>query len=146
MPQYSHTEQVAASAESVFAIIDDTDRTPEWLSRCTKIDKLTDGPNHVGTALRYHYRDGRRTGEMDGSIVTHEPDRHMAMNFVDKMMDVTVDFVTAPGATEGTTTLTHTVDIKTKGFGKLFTPVINRSLPGQTLDAMAKLKTLAERG
>ena len=35
---------------------------------------------------------------MDGRITTHEPARRFAMNFVDTMTDVTVDFETAPGA------------------------------------------------
>ena len=146
MPQYSHTVQVAAAPHDVFAIVDDTSRTPDWLSRCTRLDKLDDGPNQVGTPLRYYYRDGRRTGEMAGDIAVREPDRRLALRFVDKMMDVTVDFVTAPGDAPGSTSLTHTIDITTKGIGKIFTPMIKRGLPKQTIDAMEKLKALAERG
>ena len=145
MPSFSHTLQVAAAPEAVYAIIDDTERTPEWLSRCTRIDNLGAGPNAVGTPLRYHYKDGRRTGEMDGRITRHEDGRRFAMNFVDKLMDVTVDFETAPGADPSSTRLTHTVDIRTRGVGKLLTPLIKRSLPKQTTGAMEKLKTLAER-
>lgn len=146
MPHYEHTVEVGTSPEHVFAILDDTRRTPEWLTRCTGIDKVSDGPNQVGTQLVYHYKQGGRAGQMDGRITVHESDRHIAMNYVDKSMDVTVDFVTAPGPTEGTTMLRHTIDITTKGFQKVFTPLINRALPKQTLDAMAMLKALAERG
>src|SRR6476660_8909317 len=99
MPSFAHTETVAVAPEQVFAIIDDFDRTPEWLTRCTGIDKLT---------------------------------------------DVTVDFRLAPMGAE--TSLTHEITIVTKGFGKLFTPMIKRALPRQTLDAMTKLKALAESG
>ena len=142
MPEYSHTEHVNVLPASVFELLDDTGRTPEWLSRCTGIDTLTEGPNRVGTKLRYHYKDAGRTGSMDGEITVHEPGRHLAMHYVDKMMDVTVDFVTAP---EGVgTSLTHSIHIQPKGFGKVFTPLIKRSLPKQTLGAMAKLKEIAE--
>lgn len=142
MPEYSHTEHVNVLPASVFELLDDTSRTPEWLSRCTGIDKLTEGPNRVGTKLRYHYKDAGRSGSMDGEITVHEPARHLAMHYVDKMMDVTVDFVTAP---EGVgTSLTHSIHIQPKGLGKVFTPLIKRSLPKQTLDAMAKLKAIAE--
>ena len=55
MPSFAHTVQVAASPEAVYAIIDDTDRTPEWLRRCTKIDNPANGHNTVGTPLTYHY-------------------------------------------------------------------------------------------
>jgi len=142
MPSFAHTETVAASPETVFGILDDTDRTPQWLARCTGIDKLTEGPNHPGTKLRYHYQQGRRTGTMDGEIAAREPDQHLTMRFVDKMMEVTIDFRTAAMGEE--TSLTHEIDIRTRGVGKLFTPMISRSLPKQTLEAMGKLKALAE--
>lgn len=144
MPTFTHALDVQAPPSEVFAILDDVSRTPQWLKRCTGIDKLDDGPNTEGTRLRYHYKDGNRTGTMDGTITAHQPDRHIAMDYTDKMMDVTVDFVTGPGADEATTRLTHSIDIRTKGIGKVFAPLIRRSLPKQTTDAMERLKALAE--
>lgn len=142
MPRFAHTLSVSAPPSTVFAIVDDFSKTPQWLSRCTGIDKLDGGTNDVGTRLTYHYDDGRRTGSMDGQIIAREPDRHFAMKFTDRMMDVTVDFVAASDGVG--TTLTHSIDIATKGIGKLFTPLIKRDLPKQTMDAMVKLKALAE--
>lgn len=144
MPRFSHTLSVSAPPAAVFSIVDDVSRTPQWLSRCTGIDKLSDGPNDVGTPLTYHYDDGRRTGSMDGQVIAREPDRHFAMKFTDRMMDVTVDFVAASDGVG--TTLTHTIDIATKGIGKLFAPLIRRELPKQTIDAMTRLKAMAESG
>lgn len=142
MPQFSHTLSVSAPPSAIFAIVDDFTKTPQWLSRCTGIDKLSEGANDVGTPLKYHYDDGRRSGTMDGQIIAREPDRHFAMKFTDKMMDVTVDFVAASDGVGST--LTHSIDIATKGFGKLLTPLIKRDLPKQTMDAMTKLKAMAE--
>ena len=142
MPHFAHTLSVSAPPGVIFAILDDVSKTPQWLSRCTGIDKLDEGTNDVGTRLIYHYKDGRRTGSMDGQIIAREPDRHFAMKFTDKMMDVTVDFVAASDGVG--TTLTHTIDIATKGIGKIFTPLIRREQPKQTMDAMTKLKTMAE--
>ena len=59
------------------------------------------------------------------------------------MMDVSVDFRAEP-LDVGRSRLTHTVTIDTKGFGKVFTPMINRQLPDQTVGAMTNLKALAE--
>jgi hypothetical protein len=129
----------------VFAVLDDVTRAPEWLKRCTQLDNLSGGPTAVGTKLRYHYRDGRRTGVMEGAVVAREQDRKLTNRFTDKMMDVTVDFDMAPLG-DGATTLTHTISIDTKGIGKLFTPMINRRLPGQTESAMTELKKLVETG
>jgi len=144
MPHYTHTEQVNASPADVFAIIQNTDRTPEWLKRCTAIDRLEEGETREGLPLRYHYKDGNRTGVMAGTVSAFEAGRRMTMSFTDKITDVSVDFETADGATPGTTSLTHTIDIRTKGLGKMFTPMINKALPRQTLDAMTNLKALAE--
>ena len=142
MPRFAHTLSVSAPPSAIFAIVDDVSQTPTWLSRCTAIEKLDPGPNDVGTRLRYHYADGRRTGVMDGQIIAREPDRHFAMKFSDRMMDVTVDFVAASDGVG--TTLTHSVDIAPQGFGRLVAPLIRRQLPKQTIDAMTTLKRLAE--
>ena len=142
MPRFSHTLSVNTPPSTIFAIVDDFTKTPLWLARCTGIDKVSEAANDVGTEVRYHYVDGRRKGTMDGQIIAHEPDRHFAMKFSDKMMDVTVDFVAASDGVG--TTLTHSVDIATKGFGKVFTPLIKRDLPKQTMDAMTRLKAMAE--
>ena len=64
------------------------------------------------------------------------------MKFSDKMMEVTVDFVAASDGVG--TTLTHSIDINTKGFGMVFAPLIKRQLPKQTIDAMTALKAMAE--
>ena len=144
MPRFAHTLSVSTPPAAVFRIIDDFSKTPLWLSRCTGIDKLDEGGNDVGTRLKYHYDDGRRRGIMDGQIIAREPDRHFAMKFTDKLMDVTVDFVAASDGVG--TTLTHSIDIATKGFGKVFSPLIKRQLPKQTIDAMTKLKAMAESG
>jgi len=142
MPHFAHTLSVSAPPATLFGIMDDFAKTPQWLSRCTGIDKLDEAPNDVGTRLKYHYDDGRRRGTMDGQIIAREPDRHFAMKFTDNMMDVTVDFVAASDGVG--TTLTHTIDITPRGMGRLFTPFIRRQLPTQTMDAMTKLKAMAE--
>ena len=120
---------------AVFAILDDSSRTPEWLLACTGIDKLTDGPTRSAPELRYHYRDAAGR-PMDGEIARHEPGAAPDHALPRQMTDVTVDFRTAPRAPE--TSLTHEIAIAPKGIGKLFTPMIKRSLPKQTLDAMPR--------
>ncbi len=144
MPQYSHTMDVDAPPEAIFAILDDVTRTPEWLARCTKLEKLDAGPLAVGQKLEYHYKDGSRSGVMDGEVAQLEANRHLENRFRDKIMDVSVDFRAEPIG-DGRTRLTHTIGIATKGMGKVFTPLINRQLPDQTKGAMTSLKALAEK-
>jgi uncharacterized protein YndB with AHSA1/START domain len=142
MPEFSHTLPVRAEPAQVFAVLQDVQRTPEWLERCTGIEVLDEGRPGLGTRLLYHYRDGRQEGTMDGVVAAWEPGSHVAMRYTDRMMDVTVDFVGAPA--DAGTQLTHTITIHTKGVGRVFTPLIARRLPRQTISAMARLKALVE--
>jgi len=57
------------------------------------------------------------------------------------MMEVGVQFAIAPAS--GGTRLTHTIDITPKKFlAKLFSPLIRKQLPEQTITAMESLRTL----
>jgi uncharacterized protein YndB with AHSA1/START domain len=143
MPIYTHTLDIAAAPEQVFAVLSDTDLTPQWQPRCTRIDKLTEGPVQQGTALRYFYKDGRREGQMEGRVTAAEPGR-FAMTYADKMMTVDVDFSGA--ASTAGTRLTHTIHIQPSGFARIFTPFITRTLPKQTVTSMERLKALVENG
>ena len=143
VPQYSQSMEVEAPPEAIFAILDDVTRTPEWLKRCTKIEALSDGPIAVGQKMKYHYKDGSRTGVIYGEVAQHEPNRHLENRFTDRMMAVLVDFRAEP-LDAGRSRLTHTITIDTKGIGKAFTPMIKRQLPDQTMGAMTSLKALAE--
>ena len=142
MPRFAHTLSVSASPATIFAILEDFTQTASWLARCTGIDRLDAAPNDVGTRLRYHYDDGRHRATMDGEVIAREPDRHFAMKCGDRLMDVTVDFVSASDGVG--TTLTHTISIAPKGVGKLLTPMIRRDLPQRTRATVTGLKALAE--
>ncbi len=144
MPTYTHSVEVNAPRSQVFAILDDVGRTPEWLPPATKLEKLSDGPNEVGTRLRYHFKQGKGTGQMEGTITVRRPEEQLAMLYTDRMMDVAVVFVPADGPAPGTTRLTHSIDIRPHGLGRLFTPFIKMGLPKQTKQAMEQLKTIAE--
>jgi len=140
---FEHGLDVRVAPEVTFAMLDDLGQTSKWLARCTQIDKLSQGPNQVGTKLRYHYRDGGRSGEMDGEITARAPNERLAFRYADRMMEVTVDFRVVP-AVSGTR-LVHAIDIEPKGFfPKLFSPLIRRQLPKQTISAMERLRELLE--
>jgi hypothetical protein len=141
---FSHTIDVGHEPSKVFGALDDFSLTPRWLDRCTGIEKLSDGPNTVGTKLRYAYREGGRTGTMDGEIIERIPDERLTLRYGDKMMDVAVDFHVTSAA-QGAR-LTHTIDITAKTLlAKIFTPFIRRGLPRQTIVAMDRLRTLLDR-
>jgi len=138
---FEYTIDIAKPQAAVFAVLDDVSRTPEWLSRCTKIEKLDPGPNAVGVRLRYDYLQGKRPASMEGSIAAHGPPDHIAFRYNDKMFDVTIDFKLA-GAAAGTK-LTQQVDIVPRSImGRLLQPLIRRVLPKQTVADLEKLRAL----
>jgi uncharacterized protein YndB with AHSA1/START domain len=136
---FEHTLDVATAPDKTFAYLDDLAQTPKWLARCTGIEKLTPGPNEVGTKLKYSYKEGRRVGTMDGEITARAPNERLTYRYDDKMMRVVVDFRVVKGDTG--TRLTHAIDITPKTFfAKLFSPLIRRQLPKQTVTAMETLR------
>jgi uncharacterized protein YndB with AHSA1/START domain len=144
--RFEHAIDVARGPEQIFAILDDLSQTPRWLARCTGIEKLSPGPNTVGTRVRYAYRDGGRTGTMDGEIRARTPNERLTVGYTDKMMEVVVDFhMTKKDG--GGARLVHTIDIRPRSlFAKLFAPLVRRQLPKQTIAAMETLRGLVEGG
>ena len=138
---FESSVDIAKPQAAVFAVLDDVSRTPEWLSRCTKIEKLDPGPNGVGTRLRYDYLQGKRPGTMEGSIAAHGPPDHIAFRYSDKMFDVTINFKLATA--DAGTKLTQTIDIVPRSImGRLIQPLIRRVLPNQTVADLEKLRAL----
>ena len=143
--RFEHAIDVARGPEQIFAILDDLSQTPRWVSRCTGIEKLSPGPNTVGTKVRYAYREGGRTGTMDGEIKARKPNERLTVGYSDKMMEVVVDFKMT--RKDGGARLVHTIDIKPKSLmAKLFAPLVRRQLPEQTIKAMETLRGLVEGG
>jgi len=143
--RFEHAIEVARGPEQIFAILDDLSQTPRWVSRCTGIEKLSPGPNAVGTKVRYAYREGGRTGTMDGEIRARTPNERLTVGYADKMMEVVVDFQMT--RKDGGARLVHTIDIKPKSLmAKLFAPLVRRQLPEQTIKAMETLRGLVEGG
>ena len=143
--RFEHAIDVARGPEQIFAILDDLSQTPRWVSRCTGIEKLSPGPNTVGTKVRYAYREGGRTGTMDGTITARTPNQRLTVGYADKMMEVVVDFQMT--RQDGGARLVHRIDIKPKSLmAKLFAPLVRRQLPQQTIAAMESLRGLVEGG
>ena len=140
---FSHTIDVGHEPKKIFAVLDDLAMTPKWLERCTGIEQVSPGPNAAGTKLRYAYRQGWRTGTMDGEIVARIADERLTFRYGDKMVSVLLDFHVTSAAAGAR--LTHTIDITPKNvWAKVLAPFIRRGLPGQTITAMERLRALLD--
>jgi hypothetical protein len=140
---FEHSIDLACPPSTPFAILDDVSKTPSWLARCTGIEMLTPGPLAVGTKLKYSYKDGGRSGQMDGELVERIADEALSFRYWDAMFDVSVKF--RMSKTPSGTRLTHTIEMTPKTFlCRLMQPLIRGQLPKQTIAAMEKLRGLVE--
>ncbi len=136
---------IARSPAHVFAILDDLERTPQWLDRCVWIVQTSPGPRGAATRLRFRYRERGHEGELAGELEVYEPERRIVMKFTDRALDVRVAFELAPEA-HGTL-LTHTAEIAPKMFIiKMLSPWIRSSTRRQMAEVVDKLRQLAEAG
>src|SRR5689334_17049310 len=120
--RFEHTIDVPQTPEQVLSVLADVSQTPKWLARCTGIEMLTPGPLAPRTKLRYSYRDGRRSGQMDGEVVERIDNQKLSFRYSDKMMKVGVHFSMQPQGRG--TRLTHSIDITPQiFFAKLISPL-----------------------
>ena len=141
--RYQHTETVHTTPERAFAAIDDLPLTAKWLPPCVSLEKVGSGTNAPGDKLRYVYKQGGKTGQMDGEIIERTPGERLHCKYVDSMFEVSVDLRIA-AAPDGTLT-THIIEITPKKFLlKLMSPLIRLGLGTQTREAAANLKKLLE--
>jgi uncharacterized protein YndB with AHSA1/START domain len=143
MIQKEISVEIARPVHEVFAFVDDASKAPEWLGPCVSLKQISPGPRQVGTQLHYTYRQGGRTGEMEGEVTAHESDRHLAMKFRDKMFEVSLDF--SFSASPSGTMLKHVTEIQPQGFAaKLMSGMIASATEKQVKQDMEKLKVLLE--
>ena len=145
--EFQHTIDLPQPPQEVFATLADVSQTPRWLARCTGIERLSPGPLEVGSKLRYTYKEGGRSGVMDGQVTERVDGRALGFAYDDRMMHVTVRFALEPSAVHsGGTRLTHSIGITPKTLmAKLFAPMIRKGLPRQTTEAMESLRSLLAR-
>ena len=142
--RYEHAVEVECTPSVAFAFLDDLPRTPQWLEPCTKLEKIVPGPNQVGDKLHYEYSQGGQKGTMQGEIVERVPDQKLVCKYIDKMMEVIVDFTIVPAGQN--TQLVHVITMNPQSFMmKMMTPLIRRAVPKQTIDAMNEIKRMIEK-
>ena len=127
--------EISQSTEEVSGFIDDFSPIPTWLESSAGLQQVSPESRGAGTRLRYTYRQGRRTGHMDGAIVSFEPNRRLEMRFEDYLFQVEVSLRLTGGHVS--TQIEHSIIIKPKAtFGKLLAPIIgfgNRKQVAQNL-------------
>lgn len=140
---FAHAIDIARAPDEVFSLIEDFSQTPQWLASCAGMERLTPGPNAVGTKLRYSYRDSAHTGTMEGEITRRIPGKRLSFECADHLVGVRADFHLTANAIG--THLVHDIEIVPKTFlVRMFAPLIRSQIPKQTIAAMEDLRSLLE--
>ncbi len=136
---------IARSPASVFALLDDFARIPEWNERCVEIRQTESGDHATGKKLvyRYRYRERGAEGEINGEISEYAPGRAIAMHYEDHALQIRVRFdLESDGAG---TRLVHRAEIEPKSFKvKLLSPIIRAATRKQTEQSVEKIRALVE--
>lgn len=141
--QFECGVDIRCRPERVFALLDDVSQTPRWLTSCQAMEKLTPGPNAVGTKLRYVYKDALHTSVMLGSITARTANQELSFEYSDQRVSVAAQFQLTEISTG--THLQHRIEIAPKTFVvRMLSPVIRRQLAEQTRSAIASLQKLLE--
>ena len=68
--------EIERSPSEVWSLIADEERLPEWFAEFESVRKESDGPDGIGTILRYTLKPGRRSDIIE--IVEWDPPRRLA--------------------------------------------------------------------
>ena len=139
----AHSElQVAAPPEQVFDKLADMRNELQWNSMVTEMRKATD--DEVGRGTRYEGKMKKGIGPTHMEIVEYERPRRIRMRGGSRMADV--DFVATFAPSDGGTKLDTTLNLEPKGPGKLFQPIMRRTVPKDEAKTMQSFKRWVESG
>jgi hypothetical protein len=143
MIEHAVNLSIGRPATDVFGFLEEVGNAPKWLGRCVELKKTGGAATGVGTKLSYAYKDGSRSGTMDGQITEYQPHERLAFLYSDKMMEVAVGFRLSSSGQD--TQVDHWVRITPKNFlMKLMSPMIRAATKKQMATDTAKLKALLE--
>jgi hypothetical protein len=141
--RYQHCKVIETTPERAFAAIDNLSLTAKWLPPCVSLEKVGSGSNAPGDKLRYVFRQGGQTSEMEGQIIARVANERLYCKYWDAMFEVAVDLRVGPDLKGALTT--HIIEITPRKFiFKLMSPLIWFGLRRQTRKAAANLKRLLE--
>ena len=136
--QFSERIEVRRKPAECFAFVDDFANAPQWNELCRALQR--DGSDvREGGGLVYTYKQGNRSGVMQGQIVERDPPRRLLLEFGDRMFQIEVGF--RFDAIPGGTRIEHTLEVEPRSWlTRLMTPLLRPAMRKQTAKQAAALK------
>lgn len=143
MIDLTHTLDIPAPADQVWAVLAAYHRDPEWRAGVLVMEPTPPGPVRPGTTTHEEMRLGGRSYVNEGVVDTVEPGRQLTWHTTRGADASGRREVTPTGA--ATCRATVSLQVRPHGFEALMAPVIRRMLDRnlrRDLDALAALVTI----
>jgi uncharacterized protein YndB with AHSA1/START domain len=139
----AHSEhQISAAPEEVFDKLADMRNELQWNSTVTEMRKATDGA--IGPGTRFEGRMKKGVGPMHMEIVEYE--RPTRIRFRGGGRSADADFAATLAPSDGGTRIETTLQLDPKGLGKLFAPIMRRTVPRDEARTIESFKRWIEGG
>jgi carbon monoxide dehydrogenase subunit G len=129
---------IPATPDEVFSVLADPDHAREWMPAVQKIERLDDRPFGVGTSWRETRLAGKRTMESTIRVVACERGSKLGLRVESSAMEGDLAFTLKP--TGPGTEVHYSAAMKGRGFMRLMTGTINKSMAQEDADLLTRLE------
>ncbi|MHB8633380.1 MAG: SRPBCC family protein [Thermoplasmatota archaeon] len=145
MPKEFHLQKaIAASPETVFAVLSDLDGAPTWMPAIRKIQSLTPGPLKEGSKwIETRTGPNGKPFVSTLSVTKFQPGQAFGLHVDHRMMGMDLAFALTPEATG--TLVDYRASVKPKGIGKLFGGKIAKMMAKEDADLLDRLEGQAAK-
>ncbi len=134
---------ISATPDEVFAVLSDPDHAKEWMPAVQKVERLDDKPFGVGTSWRETRTAGNRIMESTIRVVACERGSRVGLRVESSAMEGDLEFrltSTGPG-----TQVSYRAEMKGRGFMRLMTGTINKTMAQEDADLLQRLQKQLEK-
>jgi len=129
---------IPAGPDQVFSVLSDLNQTREWMPAIQKIERLDNRPFGVGTSWRETRTAGRRTMESTIRVVACERGSTIGLRVESGSMAGDLQFSLRP--TGPGTEVSYRAEMKGRGFMRLMTGTINKTMAQEDADLLTRLE------
>ena len=141
MIQHEVTVHLNQPVDQVFGFLMDTSKLSTWQSNLIKSEPITEGPLRTGSRFREIRRIQGKESEIEGEIVTLEPNKRLETQTMTKPQ-ARVSYTLVPE--QGGTRLQYKFILVTSGLMRLLEPMIAKSIRKDTQADFETLKRVLE--
>jgi hypothetical protein len=143
MSRIEESVEVFCPVEKLFAFTTDAGSWNKWQSTIPEAEQTSQGPVGIGTTFRGTSRVMGRSMNWTAKVTEYEPNRIFGKNIDSGPVFIEQHNAYTPSEKGAVFTLAYT--IRVKGFMKLFSPMLTRSMHKELKKSLGNLKKVLEQ-